>query len=139
MGGGYQGRFAETVLRTSMDAGAAKLRGRFTAAPRQIEVTFRMTAAQVAVLRDFYQETTGGGALPFDWVHPREGGSFPGLVEAGANAVRTISPAATRAGHADAADMVWLVRREITATGLSSPMRVVNDNVDVMRHGWTQL
>jgi hypothetical protein len=74
MGGGYQGRFAGTVLCTSMDAGAAKLRGRFTAALRQIEVTFRMTAAQVAVLRVFYQETTGGGALPFDWVHPREGG-----------------------------------------------------------------
>ncbi|MFN8728100.1 MAG: hypothetical protein ACK5XB_21435 [Rhodospirillales bacterium] len=72
--GGYQERFAETVLRTAMDAGAAKLRRRFTAAPRQIELTFRMTAAQVAVLRSFYEETTGGGALPFDWVHPREGG-----------------------------------------------------------------
>jgi len=71
--GGYQERFAETVLRTAMDAGAAKLRRRFTAAPRQIEVTFRMTAAQVAVLRSFYEETTAGGALPFDWVHPREG------------------------------------------------------------------
>ncbi len=72
--GGYQERFAETVLRTAMDAGAAKLRRRFTTAPRQIELTFRMTAAQVAVLRSFYEETTGGGALPFDWVHPREGG-----------------------------------------------------------------
>ena len=72
--GGYQERFAETVLRRSMDAGAAKLRRRFTAAPRQIDVTFRMIAAQVALLRDFYEETTGGGSLPFDWVHPREGG-----------------------------------------------------------------
>jgi len=51
--------------------------------------------------------------------------------------VRTISPAATRAGHADATDKVWLVLLEITATGLSTPIRVVNDNVDVVHQGWT--
>ena len=51
--------------------------------------------------------------------------------------MRTISPAATRAGHADATDKVWLVLLEITATGLSTPIRVVNDNVDVVHQGWT--
>jgi hypothetical protein len=73
--GGYQERFAETALRTPMEAGAAKLRQRFTAAPRQIEVSFRMTAAQVALMRVFYEETAGGGTLPFDWIHPRGGGT----------------------------------------------------------------
>jgi len=71
--GGYQERFADTVLRTAMETGAAKTRRRFTAAPRQIEVTFRVNAAQAATFKSFFEETTAGGALPFDWVHPREG------------------------------------------------------------------
>jgi hypothetical protein len=58
-----------------MEAGAAKARQRFTVAPREIEVSFRMTAAQVAVMRVFYEETLGGGTLPFDWIHPRSVGS----------------------------------------------------------------
>jgi hypothetical protein len=58
-----------------MEAGAAKTRRRFTAAPRQIEVTFRVNAAQAAIFKSFFEETTAGGALPFDWVHPREGTS----------------------------------------------------------------
>ena len=73
--GGYQERFSETALRTPMEAGAAKARQRFTVAPREIEVSFRMTAAQVAVMRVFYEETLGGGTLPFDWIHPRSVGS----------------------------------------------------------------
>ena len=56
-----------------MEAGAAKLRRRFTAAPRQMELSFRMTPVQVALIRTFYEDTTGGGTLPFDWVHPRDG------------------------------------------------------------------
>lgn len=73
--GGYLERFADTVLRTAMEAGAAKTRRRFTAAPRQIEVTFRVNAAQAAIFKSFFEETTAGGALPCDWVHPREGTS----------------------------------------------------------------
>ncbi len=73
--GGYQERFADTVLRTAMETGAAKTRRRFTAAPRQIEMTFRVNAAQAAILKTFFEETTAGGALPFDWMHPREGTS----------------------------------------------------------------
>ena len=71
--GGYQERFTETALRTPMEAGAAKLRRRFTAAPRQMDLSFRMTPVQVALIRTFYEDTTGGGTLPFDWVHPRDG------------------------------------------------------------------
>ena len=71
--GGYQERFAETTLRTAMDAGTAKVRRRFTAAPRQIEATFKVNAAQTGILKTFFEDTTAGGALPFDWTHPREG------------------------------------------------------------------
>jgi hypothetical protein len=62
--GGYLERFADTVLRTAMEAGAAKTRRRFTAAPRQIEVTFRVNAAQAAIFKSFFEETTAGGPGP---------------------------------------------------------------------------
>ena len=75
--GGYQERFADTVLRTAMETGAAKTRRRFTAAPRQVEVTFRVNAAQAAIFKSFFEETTAGGALPFDWVHPRHSRTKP--------------------------------------------------------------
>lgn len=71
--GGYQERFAEVALRTQMEAGAAKVRRRFTAAPRQLEIAFRMSASQVALLREFFEETARGGAAPYDWMHPRDG------------------------------------------------------------------
>jgi hypothetical protein len=67
----YQERFAETSLRTPMEAGVAKVRRRYTAAPRQFDMSIRMTAEQVSLLRDFYEETCAGGTLAFDWVHPR--------------------------------------------------------------------
>ena len=51
--------------------------------------------------------------------------------------MRTISPEARSAAHAEASDKVWLVLLEITATGLSTPIRVANDNVDVIHQGWT--
>ena len=34
-----------------------------------------VNAAQAATFKSFFEETTAGGALPFDWVHPREGTS----------------------------------------------------------------
>lgn len=71
--GGYQERFAETVLRTAMDVGVAKTRRRYTAAPRQFEVTFRINAVQAETLKAFFENTTAGGALPFSWIHPRNG------------------------------------------------------------------
>ena len=73
MVGGYQERFSETVLRTAMDAGAAKTRRRFTSAPRQFELTFRVTALQADLLQTFFETTTAGGSLPFSWVNPRDG------------------------------------------------------------------
>jgi hypothetical protein len=51
--------------------------------------------------------------------------------------VRTISPEARAAAHAEASDKVWLVLLEITAAGLSTPIRVANDNADVIHQGWT--
>ena len=51
--------------------------------------------------------------------------------------MRTLSPEATRAGHNQQTDKVWIVLLEITATGLASPIRVASDNQDVVHQGWT--
>lgn len=68
---GYAEAPPETVLRTQMDAGPAKLRSRTTAAPRPIGGAVVLTSAQLATLDGFYVATLSGGALPFDWQHPR--------------------------------------------------------------------
>jgi hypothetical protein len=69
---GYDETLPDALLRTRMDAGPAKQRRRFTAAPRSLAaVTDLMTAAQGATFEAFFETTLQMGALPFDWAHPR--------------------------------------------------------------------
>lgn len=68
---GYQERFRTMGIRSTNDAGPAKQRRRFTAAVRTIQLTFKLTPAQVETLDAFWETGTGGGTLPFTWVHPR--------------------------------------------------------------------
>jgi len=67
--------FAETPpmtsLRTEMDQGPAKVRQRTTAGIRKLQMSFNMTKAQIATLDTFYNTTISGGALKFDFTHPR--------------------------------------------------------------------
>ena len=65
--------FPSTVLRTQMDAGAAKARRRFTAGVRNFNVQFDMTRGQVGIFNDFFLNTIAGGALPYQWMNPRTG------------------------------------------------------------------
>lgn len=60
-----------------MDAGPAKVRRRFTAAVHPITINFILSDAQLQTFDDFYVETLEGGALPFDWVHPRHVADSP--------------------------------------------------------------
>lgn len=78
---GYSETPPDTALRTQMDAGPAKVRRRFTAQVRPINATLILTAAQVQILDDFYVTTLEGGALPFDWIHPRDTASPPTVVQ----------------------------------------------------------
>lgn len=68
---GYSESAPETVIRTPMDAGPAKVRRRCTGGVRRITVRQILTAAQVATLDIFFVEDLAGGSLAFDWVHPR--------------------------------------------------------------------
>ena len=67
---GYDEQPPELTLRTPMDAGPAKVRRRFTAGPRPIRASVRLSMAQRQALDDFFVTVLAGGALPFDWSHP---------------------------------------------------------------------
>ena len=68
---GYQESVQDTIIRTTMDQGPAKVRQRTTAAVRPIIVTYLLTAAQVTTLESFYVTEVAGGALAFSFTHPR--------------------------------------------------------------------
>jgi len=71
LAGSYQETPPVLALRTEMDAGPAKVRRRFTAGVRPVSFRLIMTKAQVAILEAFYLEDCSGGAIAFDWPHPR--------------------------------------------------------------------
>lgn len=59
------------TIRTQMDAGPAKVRRRFTAAPMRFTgSTSFMTRAEVAAFEAFFAQDLAMGALPFEAVDP---------------------------------------------------------------------
>lgn len=61
------------VLRTDMDAGPAKQRLRFSAAPNTLDLTFRpVTDDQRQVFVSWYKFELGLGALAFTMKHPMD-------------------------------------------------------------------
>lgn len=72
---GYGESPPNTTIVTQMDAGPAKVRRRYTAAPRKLTLTYHLTAAQIADFDAFYVSTSKSGSLAFNWTHPRTGAS----------------------------------------------------------------
>ena len=70
---GFSEETPALTVRTEMDAGAAKVRRRFTAGVRNLNMTFELDNAQVATFDTFYTDTIKSGALPFDFPDPRTG------------------------------------------------------------------
>ena len=59
------------VIRTAMDAGPAKQRKRFTAAPRPVALVFQpVSTDKLASFDAFYINDLACGALAFDMAHP---------------------------------------------------------------------
>jgi hypothetical protein len=56
-----------------MDTGPAKVRRRFTTPITDFQVVQYMSKTQYADLDTFYHSTLAGGALKFEWQHPRTG------------------------------------------------------------------
>lgn len=70
---GFSEKTPNVVVRTSMDAGPVKIRRRFTAGVRPIVGKMKMKSSELATFDTFFNTTLNGGALPFDWTHPRTG------------------------------------------------------------------
>lgn len=68
---GFQETAPNLVVRTQMDAGPPKVRRRFTAGVRTFAMRFVLSEDQVDTLDAFFIEDCAGGAIPFDWKHPR--------------------------------------------------------------------
>jgi hypothetical protein len=68
---GYDEAPPDVLLRTEMDAGPAKVRRRFTAGVRELRCAILCDSDQLDDLEEFFRDEIAGGALPFDWVHPR--------------------------------------------------------------------
>jgi hypothetical protein len=71
MQGQYNEEPPTTAIRSQMDTGPAKIRQRYTAGPRPVQITLPLSAAEVEILDVFHVTTLKGGSLPFDWKHPR--------------------------------------------------------------------
>ena len=56
--------------RSEMDTGAPKVRKRFTAAVRQVNIPVVFSMADKAPFDTFYITTLGEGVLAFDWTDP---------------------------------------------------------------------
>lgn len=59
--------------------GAERRRAVTTAAPRSVDFTLTLTAAQRATLLGFFETDLRGGTLRFTWPHPVTGVSAPAL------------------------------------------------------------
>lgn len=69
--------YVETVdpsitLRSTVDAGPAKLRPRYSAEVRLFTIPLVLTVAQFDTLDQFWASTLVFGSLPFDWIHMRK-------------------------------------------------------------------
>lgn len=64
---GYTETGPDALLRTEMESGPPIVRRRFTAATQGRQVVYRMSDAQWATFKTFFDTTISGGALRFDW------------------------------------------------------------------------
>jgi hypothetical protein len=61
------------VVRSAMDAGPPKVRRRYTAAVRNLDVAMFLDGTQKATFDTFFNTTLAEGSLPFDWTDPVSG------------------------------------------------------------------
>ncbi|MEQ1938622.1 hypothetical protein ABMA46_10230 [Mesorhizobium sp. CN5-321] len=76
MSDGYQSGEGDGRIRSTTDSGIAKLRRRFSAVARPLSGSMFMTDMQLAAFRTFFEETTGGGSLPFTFPAQDEAGTW---------------------------------------------------------------
>jgi hypothetical protein len=67
---GFSNKFGETVIRTNVEVGPAKVRRRYTKAIDLYRSTINLKYDDWQTLKDFYDVTLNGGALPFNFENP---------------------------------------------------------------------
>lgn len=73
---GFQDGIQELSIRSKMDVGPDKIRRRYTAGIRKLQMQFHMNGTQKSDFRAFYITTLLGGSLAFDFEDPAEGGTI---------------------------------------------------------------
>jgi hypothetical protein len=63
----YNEAEADSLIRSQVDAGPAKVRRRFSGNVRPVQGRMTLTSEQLNTLRTFFRTTLAMGALPFDW------------------------------------------------------------------------
>jgi hypothetical protein len=66
----FELRYGNTLIRTDMEVGQAKVRSRYTDAVDQYTCSILLDFSEQATLRTFYKITLGNGALPFIFDDP---------------------------------------------------------------------
>lgn len=60
----------DTVIRSEMDVGYAKVRRRFTKGISTFSGSIYLTTDEYTLFKDFFDTTLNGGAIPFTYNHP---------------------------------------------------------------------
>lgn len=66
----FQYQIGETVIRSSMDIGPAKVRRRFTKPINEVTGSIWVSVAEFQIFYNFFNTTLNGGTLPFDFYNP---------------------------------------------------------------------
>jgi hypothetical protein len=108
---GYEETTPKIVLRSQVDAGPPKVRRRFTSGIAKIVCRYTLPPDLLQVLDDFYFSACAGGAVAFEWTHPRR--LEPVMV-------RFLEPPVYKAFHKDA----WsaTVTIEVLPPGLAAAL-----------------
>lgn len=73
---GYSDGAADNLIETDPETGPPISRRRSTAAVRPLSGSMRMTRAQLAILKAFFDTTLLSGSLPFAFTDPTFGGTI---------------------------------------------------------------
>jgi hypothetical protein len=97
--------FAEPngLISSPMDQGPPKVRRRFTATLARCQCSWKLTEAQLAILRGFVIDDLAGGALSFTWWYPLSTVELECSARFGPEGLPVYSPAGAR----------WLATAEV--------------------------
>lgn len=69
-GGDFELVFGDTLLKSDVDVGPAKVRSRYTDGVDQYKGSILLSSTEYDDLKTFYKTTLNNGANYFDWVDP---------------------------------------------------------------------